>query len=903
MAIVLPVQVKDSAQARRELESVGRASSQAGSQTAKANQEVATTAKQAAQESANLKAQHAELQTQLVRTAGSVAMAAGQISMLAVAVMEAKNYTGSATTSIALLTGRLVPFGLAVTAAAIGVKALADSNEYLNQKAVPAAAAAESAMKSLSIVTERTGSSFADAERVLTRFDDALTSKTSVAQAIRTFNSMGTSMERQIELIDSMRDGIVAMGGDVNTQLPLMVLAIKRQEGELLDNMGVVSTVEQMYKNYAATIGTTADKLNQAQREEAVMQGVLAETAKFAGSAAGSLETYHGKISAVATEHRKLAEDIGEIIMPFKKLGAEWDLLTAKAARYLVARAKALPKDYLTGNIGGMGPLVDPLAQGEQLGPASDEEIRKRIKALQEYSSSLRELRKGGFGPLFPGHMGEEESKHYDNVAAANAKADQEAKREAERKRREREQEAERIAADQKRLAEQLNRDLRVINLEGYARQRADAMQAHQDRLKLAHNNDELMKRSRILYYAEISKIDKKAAEEWTRNRRMMRVDSMAEDFDSKVIDFRERRENRESGRAAMFADSLKAKGELETRGQIEAEIARVDSIAKQTSNIKEQIAAMREIESLTERLLELDKDRADTLKDLGLQAAHVASGFAADAIRGDAPSGGDIARGSGALIGGVIGSIVPGIGTAIGVTAGSIIGNLVGAAMDKQDAAAEEQRRAAEEQRRAAEDQLRAAKQRADDVFGAGSAVADQTRWLNWERMLAEAEGTDRYDEIKAQYDKQRGIEGRFTDFKDSLAGVAKVSGGYDAVTLGQFAESARFYASDGEISADDLETMEKGRYGEVLRDARDNGMWGTLVQALQNLADGIELENRDRVVPGATPQAPSYVSVVNPRELWAYAPRDSFFRSGGPGTRRDNGTGGRAIKVGGRG
>jgi hypothetical protein len=51
--------------------------------------------------------------------------------------------------------------------------------------------------------------------------------------------------------------------------------------------------------------------------------------------------------------------------------------------------------------------------------------------------------------------------------------------------------------------------------------------------------------------------------------------------------------------------------------------------------------------------------------------------------------------------------------------------------------------------------------------------------------------------------------------------------------------------------------------------------------------------------ILPGSTPQNPNYTIVLNQKDIWAFMPKDAFFRSGGPGTRRDDGA--RGVGVGG--
>lgn len=61
-----------------------------------------------------------------------------------------------------------------------------------------------------------------------------------------------------------------AMGIDAKNALDSLVTGIGRGEKEILDNLGVVINAEDAYRKYAIQIGTTADKLTELGRKEAI---------------------------------------------------------------------------------------------------------------------------------------------------------------------------------------------------------------------------------------------------------------------------------------------------------------------------------------------------------------------------------------------------------------------------------------------------------------------------------------------------------------------------------------------------------------------------------------------------------------------------------------------------------
>jgi hypothetical protein len=171
-------------------------------------------------------------------------------------------------------------------------------------------------MMTLEVVTRNTGVQFSGAKRLIDEFNDGLSDEKSIAGAVRNFSSMGLSLKQQEELIRAMRNGIVAMGGDVSTQLPLMALAIKRNSSELLDNMGITKNVDEMYKEYAKSIGLTVKELNQQQKDTAVINGVLKELAQYNGIADKSLQGLNGQMAKAQVNANKLWVTFGNFISP-----------------------------------------------------------------------------------------------------------------------------------------------------------------------------------------------------------------------------------------------------------------------------------------------------------------------------------------------------------------------------------------------------------------------------------------------------------------------------------------------------------------------------------------------------------------------------------------------------------
>ncbi|MNK46801.1 hypothetical protein D3C87_655920 [compost metagenome] len=944
-AIVITAQVRDTQQARRELEGLAKTTDQVGRQTVAANQAMAVSSRELAHDTMQLRTAQTELRSEFVRTSGEVVRVAGDLVEWGAAAAIAHRHNNTLIAGTRILTAAMGPLGVAIGATVFALKHAGDAMEYLQEQAIPAAATAESSMTSLRIVTERTGNSFGEAKQLLSEYDDALSSRSAVAQAVRTFNTMGVSMERQRELIDAMRDGIVAMGGDVNTQLPLMALAIKRQEGELLDNMGVVSTVEQMYKNYAATLGTTADKLNQARREEAVMQGVLAETGRLAGSAAASMDTYQGKVNALATEQRKLAEEIGATVEPLASLVVQLERGVVALQRWSWKNVVTRPSDEDLQKLPfGIPNPMQPWIDAKSAQDAATDAERKYGMAIARRADELWKSREGGFGPLFPNRMGEDLSKFYDNVAAETARRDEEARRKREQ-----------VANEQKALEQSLFKDLATVGKQGWDLLIAQEGLAYAERIQKAHGNRRLLEDAEKLHVERIKEIRQKLGGQYASPigpglsnspsqydfaigpglndgidyegvlEARKRAEDVGERIDRETAAYLKKiRDIEEEGRKAIrdglssgiqagldggipgltssfetasknaltkgIVTAIESSPAFGAMGQLGAAFANPFVAAfgvAFSAGIQQFMQERQQWETLQDRYITKESERPQWQRDLdsaNQQRAGIETRLGQlDAIikeertnfidRQNAESERN--------------QLLRQLGETDKLTAAI------------QHEAADEQRKAAEDQRKAAEDQRRAADRAWDALRGAAGTVDDTTREMGWEKRLADARGTSSEEAVKAQVEKERGIHRRVGTLEDSIAAIAEgtkgvvpwADGEVPQWLIGQFSGMAQKYAEDGQFTDEERNAL-YATYGEdnLFTHAMNAGLGDSLLQAIQNLADGISLEN-NRVLPGSSPQKPAYNVIVNFKDLWASMPASGWHQATGPGTRRDDG------------
>jgi hypothetical protein len=105
--------------------------------------------------------------------------------------------------------------------------------------------------------------------------------------AITKFLASGLPLDKLKELATRARDIGVVAGVNTSEALGRMVQGIITGEQETLRRMMIqVGHTDDIYKNYAATLGTTADQLNSIQKAQAMLNEVMRLSAGYAGVAA-----------------------------------------------------------------------------------------------------------------------------------------------------------------------------------------------------------------------------------------------------------------------------------------------------------------------------------------------------------------------------------------------------------------------------------------------------------------------------------------------------------------------------------------------------------------------------------------------------------------------------------------
>ena len=183
-----------------------------------------------------------------------------------------------------------------------------------------AASMSQSAWTGLNSIIKGQGRSFKEAEGFINDYiSDGLVPLTNAVGAYKNLALRGYDT-KQIEMImerfkDSAafsRQASYSMGEAIQTATE----GLKNENSVVVDNVGVTKNVAKMWDEYARSIGTTASNLTLAQKRQAEVNGILAETAFQVGDAKAYTETYAGKVAQLSTAFMNLKIAVGSVVAP-----------------------------------------------------------------------------------------------------------------------------------------------------------------------------------------------------------------------------------------------------------------------------------------------------------------------------------------------------------------------------------------------------------------------------------------------------------------------------------------------------------------------------------------------------------------------------------------------------------
>lgn len=207
--------------------------------------------------------------------------------------------------------------GMAIAAGiAFSVKAIID----FGKASVTAAKEFENAMIGLQSIVEGQGRSFQKAKSFIEDYiSDGLMPATEAATAYKNLAMRGYTDDQIQQTMVALKDS-AAFGRQGSLSLGQAVASategLKNENSILVDNAGVTKNVSVMWKEYAASIGTTVGNLTKQQKIQAEVNGILEETRFQIGDAAKISDTYSGQVLHLGFAFNNLKIAVGNALMP-----------------------------------------------------------------------------------------------------------------------------------------------------------------------------------------------------------------------------------------------------------------------------------------------------------------------------------------------------------------------------------------------------------------------------------------------------------------------------------------------------------------------------------------------------------------------------------------------------------
>lgn len=205
-------------------------------------------------------------------------------------------FTGGA---IALTFGRAIPF----------IRQAVDSYNELR-----------AGMVGLQSIVRYTNEDWGVAESALKAYtSDGLIPMSQATTALKNLLLRGFGLQEAIQLLYRLKDA-AAYGRQGSLSLGQAVASasegLKNMNPILVDNAGVTKNMSVMYKEFAASIGTTAAKLTDAQKKQAEYIGIMQETEPMVGNASQLQDELAGQLARAEAQMREMREAIGEGLAP-----------------------------------------------------------------------------------------------------------------------------------------------------------------------------------------------------------------------------------------------------------------------------------------------------------------------------------------------------------------------------------------------------------------------------------------------------------------------------------------------------------------------------------------------------------------------------------------------------------
>jgi len=171
-------------------------------------------------------------------------------------------------------------------------------------------------IKGFQRLTEITGTSMLTITNRVREAANGLLDFQTAAQQTAIATAAGFTSDQIEGLTEGAKNASVALGRDMTDSFNRLIRGVTKAEPELLDELGIILRLDIATRNYAASIGASADKLTIAQRRTAVYNEVQKQLNDNFGAIGEDANSLTNQISAFTTSLSDIGIAISGAVLP-----------------------------------------------------------------------------------------------------------------------------------------------------------------------------------------------------------------------------------------------------------------------------------------------------------------------------------------------------------------------------------------------------------------------------------------------------------------------------------------------------------------------------------------------------------------------------------------------------------
>lgn len=201
----------------------------------------------------------------------------------------------------------------------IGVGTLAGIRSFVSN-AISEFMRAEASYRGLESVANHTGEGIVKAWSAVQELTkDGWVNQTDMSKAMQSLLQFGFTVEQATQFLTASKDAAtynraahLSMGEAIASAME----GIRNENSILVDNMGLAKNISVIYREYAASIGKTAEEMTKADKVNALMTIGLKELAAQKGNAEKAANSLQNAVSRNEQKSKDLAAAIGQQLVP-----------------------------------------------------------------------------------------------------------------------------------------------------------------------------------------------------------------------------------------------------------------------------------------------------------------------------------------------------------------------------------------------------------------------------------------------------------------------------------------------------------------------------------------------------------------------------------------------------------